>query len=116
MGLEKVVDGLKAALDESRKQARGVANNLPSVDSPVSKPSSPLRVGEKTGGGEAVEKGRGSEGERSRSRSQDRGQSRKRKKHKRDRSHSTDRKEKREKKDKRERRRGEKQEQRPTIQ
>jgi len=101
--LEKVVDGLKAALDESRKQARGAANNLPSVDSPASKPSSPLRAGEKSGGVDAPEKGRGSEGERSRSRSQDRGQSRKRKKHKRERSHSNDRKEKRDKKDKRER-------------
>lgn len=106
--LERVVDGLKAALDETRKQARGVASNLASADSPASKPSSPLRTGEKTGGADVAEKGgRVSEGERSRSRSQERGQSRKRKKHKREKSHSDsdrDRKDKgRDKKDKRER-------------
>jgi len=106
--LERVVDGLKAALDESRKQARGVASSQASADSPASKPSSPLRTGEKSGGADVVEKGGGrvSEGERSRSRSQERGQSRKRKKHKRERSHSgsdRDRKDKRDKKDKRER-------------
>jgi len=104
--LEKVVDSLKAALDESRKQARGVTSSVPSADSPASKPSSPLRQGEKTGGADNVEKGKGSDGERSRSRSQERGQSRKRKKHKREKSHSgsdRDRKDKREKKDKRER-------------
>eukprot|EP00092_Neocalanus_flemingeri_P007549 GFUD01008147.1.p1 GENE.GFUD01008147.1~~GFUD01008147.1.p1 ORF type:complete len:456 (+),score=150.47 GFUD01008147.1:93-1460(+) len=104
--LEKVVDSLKAALDETRKQARQeVASSVAGVDSPASQPGSPERQGAKTGG-EVVERRRGSEGERSRSRSQDRGQSRKRKKHKRERSHSgsdRDKKDKREKKGKRER-------------
>merc|ERR1719187_2980966 len=48
--LEKIVDNLKAALDESRKVARGVtaSNNVSAVDSPASQPSSPVR-GEKNG-------------------------------------------------------------------
>jgi len=107
--LEKVIENLKAALDESRKQARGLAANTASVDSPASKPASPVRQGEKSEGSrntETVDKP-GSEGERSRSRSQERSLNRKRKKHKRDRSHSgsdRDRKDRKEsKKDKRER-------------
>jgi len=104
--LEKVVDGLKSALDESRKQAKGASSSAAAVDSPVSQASSPVRQTEKTGGGDVGERGRGSDGERSRSRSQERGQSRKRKKHKRERSHSgsdRDKKDKRDKKGKRER-------------
>jgi len=103
--LEKVVDNLKAALDESRKQARGVASSVAAVSSPVSQASSPVRQqAEKTG--DVGDRGRGSGAERSRSRSQERGQSRKRKKHKRERSHSgsdRDKKDKRDKGGKRER-------------
>eukprot|EP00092_Neocalanus_flemingeri_P055918 GFUD01066223.1.p1 GENE.GFUD01066223.1~~GFUD01066223.1.p1 ORF type:complete len:441 (-),score=131.95 GFUD01066223.1:141-1463(-) len=93
--LDKVVNSLKAALDDRRKQAREVASSVAAVDSPASQPSSPVRQVENTGGEEDRN-----------SRSQERGQSRKRKKHKRERSHSgsdRDRKDKREKKGKRER-------------
>ena len=95
--LEKVVDSLKAALDESRKQAREVASNVVAVDSPNSQASSPVRQ---------AEKAEGQMEERSRSRSKERGQSRKGKKHRRERSRSgsdRDKKEKRDKKGKRER-------------
>jgi len=104
--LEKVVDGLKSALDESRRQAKGIPASQTSADSPASKPNSPIRAGEKVGGVDLNDKVRASDGERSRSRSQERAQSRKRKKHKRDRSHSgsdRDRKDKKDKRDKRER-------------
>jgi len=79
--LEKEVDTLKAALDESRKVARGLASSA-TVDSPASQPSSPTRH-ERNG----EEGRRGSEGERERSRSHDRSR-RNRKKNRRERSHS----------------------------
>jgi len=102
--LEKIVDNLKAALDEKRNVARIVSsNNVSAVDSPASQPSSPVRQ-DKNGAGDLGDAARSDEEGRERSRSLDRG-NKKRKKHKRDRSQSSDRDRKKDKnkKNKRER-------------
>ena len=97
--LEKIVDSLKAALDEKRKQSK--LKETAAVDSPNSQAASPVRK-EKTEDGD---KSRGGDVERSRSRSNDR--NRRKKKHKqRERSNSgsdRDRRDKKDKKSKRER-------------
>jgi len=92
--LEKIVDSLKAALDEKKRQSR--LKDTPAVDSPNSQATSPVRK-------EKVEGSR--DADRSRSRSNDRNKRKKKNKH-RDRSNSgsdKDRREKKEKKNKRER-------------
>jgi len=95
--LEKIVDSLKAALDEKRKAAiKGIEGTA--VNSPSSHAASPVRKDKN----EEVDKGRD---DRSRSRSNDR--NKRKKKHKqRDRSASSpdrDRRDKKDKKNKRER-------------
>ena len=92
--LEKIVDSLKAALDEKKRQSR--LKDTPAVDSPNSQATSPVRK-------EKVEGSR--DADRSRSRSNDRNKRKKKNKH-RDRSNSgsdKDRREKKVKKNKRER-------------
>jgi len=100
--LEKIVENLKAALDESRKVAKAVTaggSTQPSsaVDSPASQPGSPLREKEGREGERDRERSRSRDRDllrdRSRSRSRGRGQGGnvRNKKHKRDRSFSSSR-------------------------